>query len=101
MGTHTEEPWTVRHGEAVTVRSPDGGMICLLHWLKGSDGLGGRRTEAEVVANANMIAAAGPMLAALKCARAVIDPERSPETHALVCAAIAKAEAHQPDMGTT
>ncbi|RJO75461.1 MAG: hypothetical protein C4523_00065 [Myxococcales bacterium] len=43
----------------------------------------------------------GEMLAALKCARAVIDPDRSPETHALVCAAIRKAEAHQPEIQTT
>src|SRR5262245_8831819 len=63
---HTPGPWTVDSDESIAVRpNGDGGRVCTLNWLRGRQGLNGRREANEVEANARLIAAAPDMLAAL------------------------------------
>lgn len=63
---HTPGPWVLMSSETYTVRAPDDGAICQLKWLRGQWGLGGRREEGEVMANARLIATAPAMLAELE-----------------------------------
>jgi hypothetical protein len=61
---HTPGPWKLESGETYTVRAADEGGLCQLKWLRGRHGLGGRRPDEEVYANALLIAAAPELLAA-------------------------------------
>lgn len=63
---HTPGAWSLSSAETYTVRDTDGGAICQLKWLRGAHGLGGRRTDEEVMANACLIAAAPQILEALQ-----------------------------------
>jgi len=62
MSKHTPGPWTAEPEEAIRVRAPDGGAVAILGWLRGRDGLSGRRPADEVLANARLIAAAPELL---------------------------------------
>jgi hypothetical protein len=66
MTQHTPGPWVYKGGETTTIREADGSMICQMKFLTGPHGLGGRRSNDEVDANARLIAAAPDMLAELQ-----------------------------------
>lgn len=64
---HTPGPWVPEFGESCRVRAKqDGGKVAIMMNLKGLHGLIGRRTGAEVAANARLIAAAPELLEALE-----------------------------------
>lgn len=63
MSGHTSGPWIVDHEEAVYVRAPSGGTICIMGWLEGRH-TGPRRSPEEIAANARLIAAAPDLLEA-------------------------------------
>lgn len=93
--THTTGPWGVDFDEATNVRSPDGGYVCQLGYLRGKFGRLGRKTSEEVSANAHLIAASPDMLATLKALADAIDtvPEQPIGVWwGAIHAAIAKAE---------
>lgn len=64
MSGHTPGPWNLNSGETYMVRGADEGPVCQPKWLRGRHGLGGRRTNDEVMANARLIAAAPDLLEA-------------------------------------
>lgn len=45
-------------GETYTIREKDGGIVCMMSWLKGKFGCKGRRNEESVRATAELLAAA-------------------------------------------
>ncbi len=87
----TPGPWILLSDETYTVRSPDGGAICQLKWLKGTTGLGGRRTDDEVMANARLIAAAPGLLYVLMAMRQTVYEQPIGVWFHAIDAAIAKA----------
>jgi hypothetical protein len=90
VNKHTPGPWTLEDGEALVIRGSDDGQICIANWLRGRGGLGGRRKNDEVQANARLIAAAPDLLDALKGVVRIAD--RQTVEFDAARAAIAKAE---------
>jgi hypothetical protein len=62
----TPGPLCVAIGETCTVREHDGGIVCMMDWLKGPYGMKGKRPEVEVVATAKLFAAAPDLYRALE-----------------------------------
>ena len=63
---HTPGPWKAHLEEANYVTGPDLGRVAMMMNLKGSHGMGGRRSSDESAANAQLIAAAPDLLGALR-----------------------------------
>ena len=66
MSKHTSGLKLVADGETIKIRDADGALVATLHWLRGRNGLGGRRSVREVLATGRLFAAAPQLLDALK-----------------------------------
>jgi len=66
MSAHTPGPWKAHFEEAYYVTGPDRGRVAMMLNLKGTHGLGGRRSGDESAANCRLIAAAPELLEAIE-----------------------------------
>lgn len=63
-------------GETYTIREKDGGIVCMMSWLKGKFGCKGRRNEKSVRATAELLAAAPGLYAECQTLRSQRDALR-------------------------